>query len=208
MITDDELTAIMERINGPLYPRVHAIAARYTKRRLPEGDTQNTQARIASLFGHACRDFLIRDSAERAEQYRDDAAALEKALRVLRRDDRRYFDSLMADGVTVDAPVGEPGPVRIVSRCGNRAVAAIEEMAKRFHEIAQDYDKDTRHNVFYYCLGRVFAAANVPVPAPANAEAALLLLIEAMEGVVSISGLETGHTSQAIRRRLKAGAAA
>ena len=33
-------------------------------------------------------------------------------------------------------------------------------------------------------------------------------LIEAMEGVVSISGLETGHTSQAIRRRLKAGAAA
>jgi hypothetical protein len=186
VVSADELAQIMQMINGPLYPQIHAVAERYTKFRLPENNTQSTQTRIASLFRRACKDFLIRDGADSAKQYRADAATLESALQVLRRDGRSYFDSLMSD-----------------SRGADRALGALERMAERFREIASDYAKDKKNIVFFYGLGRVFKG--LPIPTNPMARDLYAILIEAMRGTVQISSLKTDYDLKDIGRRLKSG---
>lgn len=227
-ITDQELAEIMVRLNGPSFPRIYAVAERYEKRKFPGRYTPSpktnlgiemraNQTRVASLFLRACKDFLVRDSIDRALDYRTDAETLEAALQVIRRDDRRYFDSLLADEIIVDAPADENGrkvgPVRIISRRGDAAVAALDKMAKRFREIADDYDKDPKNITFFYDVGRIFGLDGLPSAGEANV--VFVVLIETLRSIapqrlIRIRKAEYDSTNDGkqIRDLMKSGASA
>jgi hypothetical protein len=195
VITDKELAKVMAQLNGPAFMQIYAITERYIKRKLPEEYTPSpktethielhpTQTIVAQQFLRACKDFLVRASTELAKQYRADAEALEAALQVIRKDDRRYFNSLMIPHeimVDADAPEGEPVPVQLISHSGDRAVLALDQMAHRFREIADDYDKDSSNITFFYDIGRIFGRDKLPSAGEANA--VYVILIAALRDV-------------------------
>ena len=191
MTTDDELEAILQRMNGSFYQQICALAERYIGEKLsfdelcpidpdePVGlhKMSSTQTIIASLFIRTCRDFLLRDSGPKSVNQERDAETLKAALKVLQ-NDMRFFESLMVGvddarrAITVDAPAGQPGSVSIMSPSARQALWAIHEMASFFEQTAADVGKDRKNITLVHCLKRQFSDlgayyyCGAPLPLP------------------------------------------
>jgi hypothetical protein len=189
LVLPREFAQIMQEIGrAPAYSRIRSAAERYVTEKLPaEHNTLSEQTRVASLFARACRDFLIIDSGGNARQYQAQAQALRAALHVLSEDDgRAHFDSLMlgaddaGEALTVDAPAGERGPVRIRSRSAEQARWALDEMAGRLEQIGQDFAKDRKNITPVFCVCRRFSAARLPLPSASQVLEVWRVLVEAV----------------------------
>ncbi len=166
-MSPEKVSAITLKLNnGATYTELQGIAARYIKKCFGEKhDTPSMRTRVASTFLRACVAYLRRDGAAEASGYRADASALEAALRVLRRDGRRYFDSLVA---VADEIVVNSGRVEIRSRVAQRATEALEDMARRYREIAHEH-RYAKNITIFYCVKNAFVNEGWPVPKPKEA---------------------------------------
>lgn len=117
---------------------IDAIAADYIERRLRIAVTPAQRTMVASEFGHACRDFLIKDTRDVGTEYRGNAEVLEHALRILQADPD-HFGSLMASG--------DGGA------CMRRALESIAQVAADLKRIAVTHERDARNKTFFYMLG-------------------------------------------------------
>jgi hypothetical protein len=233
-LSKHELAKIMTVINTARYPAIYQAAEDYVRRKLPKQyersvidadkrlQTRFLQRRIASLFVRACQDYLSRDNGSRARQYLRDAEDLEAAVRVAKRD-KDFFTALMGVHIeiSVDAPAGTPGPIRMQSRPGDQALLALTEMAKSYREYANTLERDHKKITFFYCVGRLFAAPypigprSVPAlepPTAGQANAVFKILVGAVRGEAAhgLAGVKTNYDPNAaanqILRLMKAGA--
>jgi hypothetical protein len=230
IVSSDQFDKIMEALNGgPIYwKEICPLAEQYIEEQLKgsgtltlsgvdhhTSDPSATRTIIASLLIHACRDALLVDSAGRADDHRKDAATLKAALEVLTRE-ARFFESLMVgvddvrEAITVDAPPGEPGPVRIQSRSARQTLYALATMASRFEETAVDASRDRKNIKLFHCLKRLFSEQGryhyrgAPLPRPSSDQAhALYAILQKVMSEAAPAVAMPNYDKKEVRKHMK-----
>lgn len=145
------------------HPGIHTIADAYAaEHSLSPGD----RARVTSLLGHACTDFLRRGGGKRqGDRYKREGKTLRNALAIIGRH-AEHFASLMGSG---DGGV-----------CRDRALWALETMSADFERLSGEHGKYPQNYSLQYCLDRQFSDHGMPQPAPDNIRALAGLLLEVL----------------------------
>lgn len=197
--------------------RLNLLAERYAIRKLEQEPSTHdidgvsyirVNSTIQAPIMQAVEDFLKRGMDDRAATCRKQAAALEAALSVMvsktgiRETEFNHFASCMAHNWQ-----GGSG-----AQQAKQALWAMQEMAASFRLEADTYEQAHINNTFFYCLGRRFKGASLPLPSATEACKAYSCVIEAIrkESPALLDGMKTdydatGERGSEIRRLMQSG---
>ena len=161
---------------------------------------------IIAPIMRAVQDFLKRGTKTQAAEWREQAETLEKAIALFTRDEDGYGFTQLANLLTHNWQ-GGPG-----SDQAKHALWAMKEMAGSFRQVAETHEQAAANNTFFYCLGRRFREADLPLPSATQAHTVFTVLVEAIraEDPCLLDGMKTdydptGEQSSEIRRLMQSG---
>ena len=195
--------------------RLDHVAERYAVRKLEQEPSTHdidgvSYIRVSNTVRapivRAVEDFLKRGTKDQAAAWRDQAETLEKALALFVHDENGYgltqFANLMAHN-------GQGGTG---SSQAKQALWAMQEMAASFRRAADTHDMAEINNTFFYCLGRRFNEAGLPLPSATEAHTAFAVIVDAIreESPALLDGMKTdydptGEHGSEIRRLMQSG---
>jgi len=164
--------------------------------------TRNT---IRAPVMWALEDFLKRGTKDQAAAWRDQAETLEKALALFVRDENGYGFTQFTNLMTHNWQGGSG------ERQAKHALWAMQEMAASFRRAADTHDMAEINNTFFYCLGRRFNEAGLPLPSASEAHTAFAVIVDAIheESPALLDGMKTDYSpkesSSEIRRLMQSG---
>lgn len=195
--------------------RIDHQAERYATRKLGQESSAHdidgvsyirVRPEIIAPIMRAVQDFLKRGTKPQAAAWRERAETLEKALALFMRDENGYgftqFANLLAHNWQ-----GGPGIDQ-----AKHALRAMKEMSDSFRRAADTHEQAEANNTFFYCLGRRFREADLPLPSATEAHTVFTVLVEAIsaEDPCLLDGMKTdydptGEQSSEIRRLMQSG---
>ncbi|MBU2720423.1 hypothetical protein HF563_13830 [Acidithiobacillus ferridurans] len=157
---------------------------------------------IRAVVMWALEDFLKRGTKAQAAAYREQAETLEKAVALLADDESlRSLAALMAHNWQ-----GGTG-----SSQAKWALGCMQAMAQGRRALADTYEVAEINNTFFYCLGRRFNEAGLPLPSASEAHTAFAVIVDAIheESPALLDGMKTDYSpkesSSEIRRLMNSG---
>ena len=197
--------------------RIDHLAERYAVRKLEQEPSTHdidgvSYIRVRNTINapimRAVEDFLKRGMGDRAATCRKQAAALEAAVSVMvsktgiRETEFNHFASCMAQNWQGGSGVQQ----------AKQALWAMQEMAASFRREADTYEQAHINNTFFYCLGRRFKSAELPLPSATEAHKVFIVLVDAIrdESPAFLEDVKTdydptGERSSEIRRLMQSG---
>ncbi|MBU2749879.1 hypothetical protein HER14_02565 [Acidithiobacillus thiooxidans] len=194
--------------------RLDHLAERYAVRKLEQEPSTHdidgvSYIRVRNTINapimQAVEDFLKRGTKDQAAAWRDQAETLEKALALFVRDENGYGFTQFTNLMTHNWQGGSG------ERQAKHALWAMQEMAASFRRAADTHDMAEINNTFFYCLGRRFNEAGLPLPSASEAHTAFAVIVDAIheESPALLDGMKTDYSpkesSSEIRRLMNSG---
>lgn len=195
--------------------RIHHLAERYATRKLEQEPSTHdidgvsyirVRPEIIAPIMRAVEDFLKRGTKPQAAAWRERAETLEKALALLMRDENGYGFTQFANLMTHNWQ-GGPGIDQ-----AKHALWAMKEMSDSFRRVADTHEQAEANYTLFYCLGRRFKDAELPLPSAFEAHKVFIVLVDAIrdESPALLGGVKTdydptGERSSEIRRLMQSG---
>ncbi|HEV2269016.1 MAG TPA: hypothetical protein VGR92_06125 [Steroidobacteraceae bacterium] len=208
IVSEAQLEKIIRRLLDPAsYHEILSIAETHVAE---HSDDRYPSVGVAHLLVRAAQDWLRRDGGKEAARLRADADALDAAMAVLKQDYGQWsaFERLMmvdpANEMLVDAPAGTPGPLRLHARGADRALWAMEWIAKDKRKFASDLERDSRIVSYFYCVNRLFSdlERGLPLPTPTQLNSIYKLIIGVIKDIAP-AALDKIRTKSYTTRQVK-----